>query len=70
VQINWKKTAAGAVSSKVGPLLIKLEQTGDGRWSWQVFNGEAQNPMATGIAGSLGAAKTSTTQFAQRTGLI
>lgn len=65
--IDWKKARDGkTVTATVGPLLLKLAQTGDGRWAWQVFNGGAQNPMASGVAGSLGAAKTVTTQLANR----
>lgn len=70
VQCSWTKSAIGLLSSRMGPLLLKVEPKGDGRWSWQVFNGDAQNPMATGVASSLGAAKTVTEQFARRSGLV
>jgi hypothetical protein len=71
VDIKWKKARDGkSVTAVVGPLSIELTQTGDGRWSWQVKKDGAQNPMATGVAGSLGAAKTVTAQFASRSGLV
>lgn len=70
MDIRWKKQTPALVSAKLGPLLLKLEQKGDGRWGWAVFNAEAENPMATGVAGSLGAAKTVTEQFARRSGLV
>ncbi len=71
MEIKWKKSRDGkSVTAIVGPLSLNLTQTGDGRWSWQVVNGTAQNPMATGVAGSLGAAKTVTAQFASRSGFV
>ncbi len=70
VDIQWQKARDGKlVSALAGPLSLRLTPTGDGRWNWQVFNGGAPNPMATGIANSLGAAKTVATQFAGRSGL-
>jgi len=39
---------------------------GDGRWSWAVFQGTTDNPMATGIASNLGAAKATMDLFIQR----
>ena len=64
--LKWKKDPAGIVSAKLGPLAIRIEPKGDGRFAWQVVNGEARNPMASGVASSLGAAKTVTEQFARR----
>lgn len=69
-KLRWTKTATGFIVCKVGPLSLKIEPKGDGRFAWQIFNGEARNPMATGVASSLGAAKTVTEQFAKRSGLI
>lgn len=71
MDIDWKKARDGkSVTAVVGPLSLKLAQTGDGRWSWQVFNADAQNPMARGVASSLGAAKTVAAQLASRSGLV
>jgi len=71
VEIKWKKSPDGkALTAEAGQLLLELAQTGDGRWAWKVRKTSATNPMASGIAGSLGAAKTVTAQFAERTGLV
>jgi hypothetical protein len=71
VDIAWKKARDGkSVTAVVGPLTLDLSQTGDGRWSWRVMKAGTQNPIATGVAGSLGAAKTVTAQFAMRSGLV
>lgn len=71
MDIKWKKARDGkSVTAVVGPLSIELTQTGDGRWSWQVKKDGTQNPMASGVAGSLGAAKTVTAQFASRSGFV
>jgi hypothetical protein len=50
----------------VGPFVVKIEPKGDGRWSWRVFKGAQVNPMAAGIARSLGAAKAVVEQFVNR----
>lgn len=55
------------MSCVLGPLSLRIEPKGDGRWAWQVLKDQADNPMATGVASSLGAAKTVTEQFARRT---
>lgn len=70
MQLRWNKTPAGKLSAKAGPLLLEIEPKGDGRFDWRVFREAAPNPMASGIANSLGAAKTVTQQFALRTGLV
>ncbi|MBK6520003.1 MAG: hypothetical protein IPG04_39200 [Polyangiaceae bacterium] len=61
---------AGELTAQVGPLLLKVSEKGDGRWDWQVWNGPARNPMATGIGSSKGAAKTAAEQLAKRSGLV
>ena len=70
MEIAWKKGAAGELTAQVGPLLLKVSEKGDGRWDWQVWNGPARNPMATGIGSSKGAAKTAAEQLAKRSGLV
>lgn len=70
METTWKKGPTGELTAQLGPLLLKLSQKGDGRWDWQVWNGQARNPMATGIARSLGDAKTTAEQLARRTGLV
>jgi hypothetical protein len=55
-------------SASAGSLSLELRPKGDGRWNWQIFNGNQTNPMAAGVASSLGAAKTVAEQFAKRSG--
>jgi hypothetical protein len=66
----WKKAAGDRWSDRVGPFELKVEPKGDGRWAWQVFKDSAPNPAATGVAASLGAAKTVTEQYVKRSGLV
>lgn len=71
MNIAWKKARDGkSVTASAGPLSIALNQTGDGRWTWQITKDGAQNPMASGVAGSLGAAKTVAAQFVSRSGFV
>ena len=53
-----------------GPLVVKVQPKGDGRWNWQVSRADQRNPMASGVANSLGAAKTVVEQFVNRSGLV
>jgi hypothetical protein len=66
VAIHWTKKPADAWSAAVGPFLVTIDPQGDGRWSWRVFKGAQVNPMATGIARSLGAAKAVVEHFVNR----
>jgi hypothetical protein len=68
--ISWTKKLVDDWSATVGPLSVKIQPKGDGRYNWQVFKGDALNPMATGVANSLGAAKTVVEQFVNRSGLV
>jgi len=68
--MKWEKAAGDRWSARVEPFTLKVEPKGDGRWSWQVFQGASPNPTATGIAASLGAARTATEQFVKRSGLV
>jgi hypothetical protein len=70
VSVKWTKNPGDAWLGLVGPFSMNVQPKGDGRWSWAVFTGESANPTATGVAASLGAAKTATEQFAKRSGLI
>lgn len=70
LQFRWTKTPPGKLTSKVGSLLLEIEPKGDGRFNWRVFKADTQNPMASGVASSLGAAKTVIQQFATRSGLV
>jgi hypothetical protein len=66
----WSKGAGDAMTASAGPFVIEILPKGDGRFSWRIFQGGAENPTATGIAGSLAAAKNVTEQFVKRSGLI
>jgi hypothetical protein len=69
--MHWTKGAGDEWTCKCRPdtqFTLKVTPKGDGRWSWSVFSGEAVNPMATGIARNLGAAKNVAEQFVKRNG--
>jgi len=68
--LPWTKKPVDDWSATVGPLTVKIQPKGDGRYSWQVFKGDALNPMAAGVTNSLGAAKTVVEQFVNRSGLV
>lgn len=71
MDLSWKKARDGkSVTAVAGPLSVVLTQTGDGRWTWQVTKDGSQNPMASGVAGSLGAAKTVAAQLVSRSGFV
>ncbi len=57
-------------SASAGPLSVRIQPKGDGRWNWRVFRDDQMNPMAAGVANSLGAAKTVVEQFVKRSGLV
>ena len=61
--------AAGDVwTALVGPLAIRIEPKPDGRWAWSIHTGDTPNPTATGLAGSLAAAKNVVEQYVLRSG--
>jgi hypothetical protein len=70
VSIKWTKSSEDAWTAAMGPFRLVLQGKADGRWSWQIFNGDVPNPTATGLATSLGAAKNVTEQFVKRSGLV
>ena len=55
-------------TSVVGPLSVRLEPRGDGRWAWSIHTGATPNPTATGLASSLAAAKNVVEQYVKRSG--
>jgi hypothetical protein len=67
--LKWTKTQADW-STKGGPLSAKIQRKGDGRWNWQISRDDQPNPMASGVANSLGAAKNVVEQFVNRSGLV
>jgi hypothetical protein len=68
--MKWNKATGDVWSTRGGPFSLRVAPKGDGRWNWQVFRGENHNPEASGVASSLGAAKTATEQFVKRSGLV
>jgi hypothetical protein len=68
--MDWSKGPDGAASCTAGPFSLKITPKGDGRWNWQVFREGIANAVASGVAASLGAARTATEQFAKRSGLL
>ena len=57
-------------SATAGPFAITIKPKGDGRYDWQVIKSGQRNPMAAGVANSLGAAKNVVEQFVNRSGLV
>jgi hypothetical protein len=70
MDFRWTTVSPTELVCTSGPLTMKLVKKGDGRWSWHVFKDASEAAMATGLAASLGAAKTVTQQFAMRSGLV
>jgi hypothetical protein len=70
LKVDWSKKPGDVWSAATGPFVVKVQPKGDGRWSWQIFVDAAPNPAATGVAASLGAAKTVTEQFVMRSGRV
>ena len=68
--MKWTKEPGDRWTARVEPFLLKVEPKGDGRWNWQVIKEPSPNPAATGIASSLGAARTATEQYVKRSGLV
>lgn len=64
MKLTWSK-AGDAWTCSVEPFVAKVSPKGDGRFNWQVFKG-GDNPTASGVASSLGAAKTAAEQFVKR----
>jgi hypothetical protein len=67
--LAWKKQANGWTAAE-GPFVVKVVPKGDGRWNWEVFADGVENPTATGIGSSVGAAKTACEQFVKRSGRV
>lgn len=68
--MTWTKTKTGGFSASEGPFAVSVEPKGDGRWSWQIIQGSARSPSASGIGSSAGAAKTAAEQYVKRSGLV
>jgi hypothetical protein len=68
--LAWTKQPADAVRAAAGPFVANVSPKGDGRWNWAVYADGSANATATGIASSLGAAKTACEQFVKRSGRV
>ena len=68
--MSWTKAPNDGLRCQAGPFSLVVAPKGDGRWNWQIFKEGTGNAVASGVAASLGAAKTATEQFAKRSGLL
>lgn len=66
----WNKGAGDQWSAQQGPFALRVAPKGDGRWTWQIFRDNKTNAEASGVATSLGAARTAAENFVKRSGLI
>ena len=69
MRIGWTKKGEHW-GADVGPFRVAVQPKGDGRWTWEVFADGASNPMARGVAASLGSAKTVVEQLVTRSGRV
>jgi hypothetical protein len=68
-RMEWTKTAPDTWRREVPPdaqFTLKAAMMRDRRWTWEVYAGAAERPMATGIVNSLGAAKNACEGFIKR----
>jgi hypothetical protein len=65
----WKKKNDGFTVT-VGPFVANVMPKGDGRWNWEVFADNARGSQATGVASSIGAAKTAAEMLIKRSGRV
>ena len=69
--LHWTKTGPDQWISHLPPaarFTLKTFIKGDGRWTWEVYSGTTEDPMATGIVGSLNAARNAIEGFLKRAG--
>ena len=69
---RWTKTGDNRWLCRAleGRFVLKVAPKGDGRWTWEAFAKDADDPMASGIVGSVGAAKNAAEQFLTRAGYL
>jgi hypothetical protein len=70
--MTWTKDGAGWIC-RVGDgalFTMKVQPKGDGRWTWEVLPKSADRTIAGGVVSSLGAAKTISENFVNRSGLL
>lgn len=68
--VTWSKHTSDLIEGSIGPFVAKLSKKGDGRWEWHIFADGADNPLASGVSGNAGAAKTKCDQFIGRSGRV
>jgi hypothetical protein len=69
--LKWVKVGADHWKCQVPPaarFTLNAIIKGDGRWTWEVFAGAAERPMASGIVTSLGGAKHAAGMFLTKAG--
>lgn len=66
--IRWTKVG-DALTAKAGPFDMKVEQKGDGRWTWSISR-EGKSAEASGVAKAVGQAKNAAENFVNRSGLV
>jgi hypothetical protein len=70
--MKWTKDGAGWICRVGdGPVFtMKVQPKGDGRWNWEVYPKAGNRTVAGGVVSSLGAAKTISENFVNRSGLL
>jgi len=68
--MKWSKGQGDVWSGIAGPFALRVQPKGDGRFTWQIVESPAKNPSASGVASSLGAAKTACEQYVKRSGRV
>jgi hypothetical protein len=69
--MHWTKSGPDQWICRIPPdarFTLKAFIKGDGRWTWEVYSGATLDPMASGIVGSLNAAKNAMEGFLKRSG--
>jgi hypothetical protein len=66
--LTWNASPGELWTATAGPYLLEARPKGDGRWNWQVTLEGARAAEATGVARSLGSARTVAEQYVMRTG--
>ena len=67
--IAWKKNGAAHTFTE-GPFVARTSPKGDNRWNWTIHTDGNEAEAASGIASSLGAAKTACENFVKRSGRV
>lgn len=70
VKLQWTKAPSGTFTATLEPFVARLEPKPDGRCAWDVTEMGKRSPLATGVAASVGQAKTKVEQFIARSGRV